>query len=390
MDTPLVNPTGGAGLYVHFPFCPRKCRYCSFNSRVGSSTEREEYVTALRGEIERASRHFANLRFSTVYFGGGTPTLYSPRILADLLDVLRGSFKIASTAEVTVEANPGTVDVDGMRTLGNAGVNRVSIGVQSLDDADLRWLGRAHSSRDALGAYHAARSARIRSVSMDLMRGLPGHTRESWGRMLERVGSLEPDHVSCYGLTIEEGTKLYAMQERGEFTMPDEDTEVALLEVTEEVLGRHGLRRYEVSNWARPGRESLHNVNYWYNGAYLGLGAGAWSHMGGRRWGNVPDVREYVACIARGEEPVGESEELRGWEQAAETAMLCLRLVAGFRWDDLAARVEHDQRQSLRLCLKELAGEGLVRFDNGVVGLTRRGLLLLNQVGVRLLSAHSA
>lgn len=390
MDVPLVSPAGGAGLYVHFPFCLRKCRYCSFNSRVGSSAEREEYVTALRREIEQASNRFGSLRFSTVYFGGGTPTLYPPKVLADLVDVLRGSFKVASKAEVTVEANPGTVDVDGMRTLGNAGVTRVSIGVQSLDDADLRWLGRAHSSRDALAAYHAARSARIGSVSIDLMRGLPGHTPESWGRTLERVVSLEPDHVSCYGLTVDEGTKLYAMQERGEFTLPDEDTQLALVDVTEEILGRHGLRRYEVSNWAKARHECLHNLNYWHNGAYLGLGAGAWSHVGGRRWGNVPDVREYMARIARGEEPLGESEELRGWEQAAETAMLGLRLVAGLRWEDLAARIEPEQRQRLRLCLKELADEGLVRFDNGVVGPTRRGLLLLNQVGVRLLSAPPA
>lgn len=246
-------------------------------------------------------------------------------------------------------------------------------------------MGRSHSSRDALEAYHAARVAHLSTVSVDLIRGLPVHEPGRWRAMLERVVSLAPDHVSCYGLTVEPGTRLHAMQERGEFVLPDEDTQIALLDVTEEVLASHGLRRYEVSNWSLPGRECRHNVNYWCNGTYLGFGAGAWSHVGGRRWGNVADVVEYAARIARAESPVGETEELRGWAQAAETAMLYLRLVQGFEWKDLWARVEAEQRDTLRDRLMELAGDGLIVVDKDFVAPTRRGLLLLNQIGIRLL-----
>jgi oxygen-independent coproporphyrinogen-3 oxidase len=176
------------------------------------------------------------------------------------------------------------------------------------------------------------------------------------------------------------------MWQRKEFNLPDEDTQIALLEVTDEVLTERGFRRYEVSNWAKPGHECLHNLNYWHNGTYLGLGAGAWSCVGGRRWENVPDVSEYQARLAAGLSIVAQTEELRGWDKVAETAILHFRLVGGVRWDSLCSRVEPEYREPLRLRLLELAEDGLVEFDDGLVRPTQRGLLLLNQVGVRLLS----
>lgn len=382
-----IPPSEGrtAGLYVHFPFCVRKCPYCDFNSKVAGPRERDEYIEALRREVLSAGPGWDGVVFSTVYFGGGTPTLYSPRILVDLLDLLRRTFVITPGAEITVEANPKTVDVPGLRYLCSNGFNRISLGIQSLDDEDLRFLGRVHNTAEGLAAFHSARAAGFRNINIDLLRGLPGHTPEKWRELLRRAVALGPDHVSCYALTLEPGTRLFELHQRGDFRMPDDQTSLALLEATEEVLGSSGFQRYEVSNWAQPGRECRHNMNYWLGGEYLGLGAGAWSHRDGRRWGNVAEPRVYIGRLFSRSSPVDECECLPAAKRLLERAMVGLRLVRGVGWDTLVEGVPEEATVRLRRALDGLAQDGLVWFNNGQVGPTPKGLALLNQVTLRLM-----
>lgn len=374
-----------AGLYVHIPYCLRKCPYCDFNSKVAGPRERDEYLEALRREVMSAGPEWGEVVFSTVYFGGGTPTIYSPRILVDLLDLLRRTFTIAPRAEITVEANPKTVDVPGLRYLSSNGFNRISLGIQSLDDEDLRFLGRIHSAADGLAAFHSARAAGFRNINIDLLRGLPGHTRDKWRELLRRAAALGPEHVSCYALTLEPGTRLFELHQRGDFQMPDEETSLALLEATEEVLRASGFQRYEVSNWAQPGRECKHNMNYWLDGDYLGLGAGAWSHRAGRRWGNVADPQAYIDRLFSRSSPADECESLPAERKIMERAMLGLRLVGGVRWADLVAGAPEEAVARLHRALDALARDGLVWFNNGQIGPTPKGLALLNQVTLRLM-----
>ena len=374
-----------AGLYVHFPFCLRKCPYCDFNSKVAGPRERDEYLEALRREVAALGPQWKGVVFDTVYFGGGTPTLYSPKILADLLDLLRHTFIIEPAAEVTVEANPKTVDTTGLRYLFANGFNRISLGIQSLDDDDLRFLGRIHNSADALAAFHCARAAGFRNINVDLLRCLPGHTPENWRELLRRVVALGPEHVSCYALTLEPGTRLFELYQRGDFQMPDEQTSLALLETTDHVLQSSGFERYEVSNWAQPGRECRHNLKYWLGGDYLGLGAGAWSHRDDQRWGNVADPSAYIARLFSRSSPVEECERLPAERQMIERAMVGLRLVRGVELAHLTAGAPEEAVVRLHRTLDTLAKDGLVWFNNGQVKPTPKGLALLNQVALRLM-----
>jgi oxygen-independent coproporphyrinogen-3 oxidase len=388
MTTASTSPPGlGAGLYVHFPFCLRKCRYCNFNSGPAPSWHQEQYLTALTREIARAAPLYSDLRFATIYFGGGTPTLYPPETLVALLELLRSSFAVAKDAEITVEANPDSVSPLDLEYLRAGGFNRLSLGVQSLRDEDLRFLGRTHDSVAALRAYRAARAVGWTNINIDLLRGLPGHTPQTWQLLLEQVLGLKPDHISCYGLTLEPGTRLHAQHARGEFVMPSEETQLELYRLTDDRLSAHGYQHYEVSNWAQPGYQCRHNLNYWHNGCYVGLGAGAWSYVGGRRWGNVRDPREYVRRVLAGAPVQEETEQLTGWARIAEQTILALRLVFGVPWLELARGLSAAEAEALRRVLQELAFDGLVCLNNGYVAPTPRGLLLLNEIGVRLLAA---
>ncbi len=375
----------GPGIYVHIPFCVRKCHYCDFNSQVAPASVRHSYLVALEREMALRAPEWAGVTFATVYFGGGTPTTYRPRPLAGILQRIREHFALARDAEITLEANPDTVTAADLEQLLEAGFNRLSLGVQSLRDEDLRFLGRIHDAAAAVRAFRAARVVGWRNINIDLIRGLPSHTAQRWRPVLERAVDLGPDHISCYGLTIEPGTELERRHHAGEFQMPDEGRQVELFELTAEVLGQAGYEHYEVSNWARPGYRCRHNLNYWLNGDYVGLGAGAWSHRGAVRWGNVPDVGQYVARARAGEDPTDEVDQPEAWPRVVEHAILALRLVGGVSWEHMAAAADGPSRDRLRQALRELARDGLVWFNDGGVGATRRGLLLLNEIGVRLL-----
>lgn len=359
------------GIYVHVPYCLSVCPYCDFNVYAGDGDDAAAYLDAVLIEA-RARRDRMREPSGTIFLGGGTPSLIAPDVLARFLDSLRDALPVRPDAEVTIEANPETVTVAAMRGYRAAGVNRVSLGVQSFAPHVLAALGRAHSPQQARDAVAAARDAGFDNVSIDLIFGAPGESRADWDATLASAVALNVDHVSCYGLTIEDGTAFGAAVARGAMTPPDEDDMAAKYEAAIDALG---LRHYEISNWGEPSR---HNLIYWTQGDYVGLGAGAHSHRDGVRWWNRKLPRAYIADPANARDG---QEHLDGAARAREWLQLRLRLVEGIDLAEAARVLGRDDLPSLAEPVEQ-AGLAVRRGDALV--LTRRGLLLENEVAIRL------
>lgn len=371
----------GFGVYVHIPFCRHRCHYCDFNTYEGLDELHGDYVEALIADIGRAPGDLPAA--TSVFFGGGTPTLLEPATLGRILEAVRARVGIAPGAEITVEANPETVDEPYFAALLEAGFNRVSIGVQSLVPRVLAGLGRTHSAEGALDALAAARRAGMEDVSGDLIFGSPWEGAGDWRASLEGLIAAGPDHISAYALTVEDGTPLATLVATGRIPDVDPDVQAARYETAEEMLGGAGYERYEISNWARPGRASRHNVLYWCGGNYLGVGAGAHGHRDGRRSWRVRLPRDYVAAVRAGETTEAGSEVVAGNARAGEAILCGLRLASGVEVDAferlfpgfLASRIG---------VIDELEAVGLVQRRAGWLRLTRRGVLLGDDVVARL------
>ncbi|MDQ4144194.1 MAG: radical SAM family heme chaperone HemW [Actinomycetota bacterium] len=373
----------GFGVYVHIPFCRHRCNYCDFNTYEGQDGLHDLYVEALVGEIERWEGVAPPA--TSVFFGGGTPTLLPPRALGRVLDSIRNRFAIVKGAEVTVEANPETVDEPTFAALLEGGFNRVSIGVQSLAESVLRPLGRTHSAQRALDAIGAARRAGVRSVNADLIYGSPWENEADWEHTLHGVLAESPDHVSAYALTVEEGTPLATLVATGRAPEVDPDVQSARHELAERLLSHAGLERYEISNWARAGAASRHNVLYWSAGNYAAFGAGAHGHLEGRRWWSVKLPRDFIDAVTSGRSAEAGHELLDERARAAEALVLGLRLRSGVDLSGFAARFGGGYLDSVRPVLLELGEWGLVEYDSDYLSLTPRGTMLANEVAYRLL-----
>jgi oxygen-independent coproporphyrinogen-3 oxidase len=368
------------GAYVHIPFCLVHCPYCDFNAHAGMDDLKAPYVEALLKEIRAAADGAA---VETVFFGGGTPTELSPAELARILRVLRESFDVAPDAEIAIEANPESTPravFDGLR---EAGFTRVSLGVQSLAPHVLQWLGRAHTPEQALAALRDAGAAGFDHVNADLIFGTPGEDLADWRASLEGVLATGVDHVSTYALQVEERTPLKSWVARGLRQAPDDDDQADRYELAADLLPAAGLVRYEVSNWARPGAWSRHNLCYWTGADYLGFGAGAHAHRNGRRSWNVSSPRTYVARSPAVEEGW---EALPAAERAAEAAMVGLRLAGGLDRERFAEVWGDDPVVRWRGELEEAAGLGLVEVTGHTVALTERGFFLWGHVARSLLA----
>ena len=377
----LADP--GFGVYVHIPFCRHRCHYCDFNTYEGLDDLHGRYVDALLAEIERFP---ADGRPATsVFFGGGTPTLLPSGDLVRLLEGVRARFGLTEGAEVTVEANPETVDEEVFETLLQGGFNRVSIGVQSLVSSVLGPLGRTHSPARALEALAAARRAGCRNVNADLIYGSPWETEADWVTTLRGIEDAAPDHISAYALTIEENTPLATLVASGRAPQVDPDVQARRHGEAEELLGAAGYRRYEVSNWARPGAASRHNVLYWSAGDYAGLGAGAHGHLAGRRWWSLRRPREFIAAVEHGRSTEAGHETLDERSRAAEALVLGLRLTSGVELDAFRERFGADYPASLTDELDGLVAAGLLEREGSRIRATRRGTFLANEVACRLL-----
>jgi len=358
-----------AGLYVHIPFCLTRCGYCDFNTYAGLDHLSNAYVDALCGEASLWSRQWSNERFVSVFFGGGTPTTLATSEIVRLLGHLRSAFDIDGVAELTTEANPDTVDQRSLAALREAGVGRVSFGVQSFDPAVLTALERLHSPESARRAYAQARAAGLDNVSLDLIYGANGETLESWRRTLDEAVSLQPDHLSAYALTIEPATALGRKVAAGLTPPPDPDFQAEMYEAACETLTAAGYHHYEVSNWAKAGRECRHNLGYWEGRPYLGLGAGAHSYRDGRRWWNVRPPQQYLEQVGSERIPIGGEELLTDEEAGMERLLLGLRLSTGVptEWVDA-------ERAAI------YAEEGLAEIQGGRVSLTDRGMFEANDL----------
>jgi len=372
-------------LYVHIPFCLRKCLYCDFASFADAPVPPAAYVAALVREMElRAARLARPVTAATLYLGGGTPSLLAPELVAGVVAAARRQFSLSDAAEVTLEANPGTLTVETLAGFRAAGVNRLSLGVQSFDDRLLAGLGRIHTAREAEAAVHLARTAGFSNLGLDLIHGLPGQDPTGWERDLRRATALAPEHISAYALAVEEGTPFHRLAATGELALPPEEEAVRMFEQTSEVLTACGYEHYEIANFARPGYRSRHNQVYWQRGPYLGFGAAAHSFLPtpgwGIRWRNPADPAAYRAALDRGGLPAGEVTPLSRQEAMGEWFFLGLRLREGV---DLAAFPQEfglTVAEAFPGVLDRLAGQGLVEVAEDRLRLTPKGLLLANQV----------
>ncbi|MDQ4026120.1 MAG: radical SAM family heme chaperone HemW [Actinomycetota bacterium] len=372
----------GYGVYVHVPFCRHRCHYCDFNTYEGLDALHEPYVDALEREIGSSRGHPGPA--TSVFFGGGTPTLLRPAQLRRVLHAVREAVGIAPGAEVTIEANPETVDERTFAELLDAGFNRLSVGVQSLAPHVLQRLGRTHSAETALEALAAAQRAGAGDLNADLIFGSPWETPADWTRSLEGIVAAGTAHVSAYALTVEEGTPLATLVATGREPDVDPDVQAERHGQASEVLEAAGLVRYEVSNWAFPGHASRHNVLYWSAGDYAGFGAGAHGHSAGRRYWNKRLPRDYVAAALGGEPTEAGSEQLAPDERGREAIVLGLRLASGVHEDSFYDRYPHG-REDVARAAEELCDGGWLERAGGRLRLTERGTLVANDILCRFL-----
>jgi oxygen-independent coproporphyrinogen-3 oxidase len=366
-----ISSTKVEHLYVHVPFCAAKCNYCAFYSEAGSAAKMEGYVEAVLRELGGFAPQLAP---RTIFFGGGTPSLLPVPLMRRVLEAVGKTCSASRPSEWTIECNPSTVSSGKAKLFHEFGVNRISMGVQSLDDELLEKLGRVHSVSAAIGSYEKLRAAGFDNINLDLMFGLPGQTMDHWRGTLRKTLELQPEHISTYCLILEEDTHFWSQLQEG-LIKPDEEQELAMYQTAIETLAAAGYHQYEISNFAKPGRECAHNIAYWEGKDYIGLGPSACSTIGNQRWQNAPDTDRYVAATCKGERALAYEEPLTPELRAAERAAFGMRMNAGVpaklvqgRWDKEIA---------------ELLSAELVQWRDDRLTPTARGILFADEVAAQ-------
>ncbi|OGI01599.1 MAG: hypothetical protein A2X42_08310 [Candidatus Margulisbacteria bacterium GWF2_38_17] len=363
-------------IYIHFPFCVKKCGYCSFYSLENQQDLMEEYSFALKREIKALSQQFSRNTIKTIYLGGGTPSLISAKLLERILLCLKENFRL-SNPEITIEVNPGTVDYSKIKHFFEVGINRVSIGVQSFLDSELSLLGRIHSRNEAIRTVTDCAAAGFSNINIDLIFALPNQTKDQLSQSLCVVKDLPVDHISTYNLHLDPGTPMYEALNHNCFTLPDEEIDAEFYEYIIDTLPKLGLQHYEISNFARPGKECRHNLAYWDYYDFLGIGAGATSMIAGARYTNTEDINDYLSVS-----PLHQKEEeiLDEYTQIAEAIFMGLRKRKGIFLNDLSSRFGVNIMQHYEKVISELVNKKLVITDADVLCLSDNGLLLANEV----------
>jgi oxygen-independent coproporphyrinogen-3 oxidase len=379
-----IKEEGDIALYIHIPFCIKKCYYCDFNSYPLHGEDVYGYLDALKSEIKEKALLLRKeqRKVSTIYIGGGTPTCLSGEELGGILSLCKEGFSLTCDAEITVEANPGTLSEDKLILLLSGGVNRLSIGVQTFNDELLKRIGRIHKTADIVSNYNLARNVGFNNISMDLIFGLPGQTLHEWMETLHMAVYMKPDHISIYNLVIEEGSKFYEDLKKGEIAPLEEELDLEMYTKAREELKGAGYEQYEISNFARAGKECRHNIVYWRNGEYLGLGPGAHSYFKGTRFSNFRSIPQYIRGVLSGS-PVEEREIIDEVVSMWETIFLGLRLTKeGVDLVRFKERFGRNLKEVYGRQLEYLQGQNLISLTNDHLILTPKGVTLANRVFV--------
>lgn len=391
-----------AGIYIHIPFCKSRCTYCDFNTCAHMESHYSAYIESLCKEIRISAKSYLSLSIDTIYFGGGTPSYLPGEMIENVLDTVRNNYHVSPRCEVSLESNPADIQTEKVQIWLQAGVNRISMGMQSADEGELKMLGRRHCMQDVTAAVQCLRSGGLENINLDLMFGLPGQTLESWQRSVQAALDLDPAHLSLYALTVEEGTLLAERIAAGTLPAPDDDLAADMYEWVMNYLEQVGFRQYEISNWAREQNAAdhrcRHNLIYWRNGTYLGFGTAAHSHYDKTRWANTTSIEGYIDAL-RLVDPKDGGTDTNGWidqrvdlseeEEMGETAMMGLRLVEeGLQETAFRERFGRSLFDAYKEQIEELTSLGLLEVIHNTqkgIRLSKHGRVLGNQVFYRFL-----
>lgn len=367
-------------LYIHIPFCVKKCAYCDFLSMAAGREVQRSYVDALKKEIRaRGKKEYSRGRsVISIFFGGGTPSILPAEWIGEILTVIYENFRVEDTAEISIESNPGTLNIEKLRSYTRMGINRLSLGCQTTEDSELQMLGRIHTWEDFLENYDLAREAGFSNINVDLMSGLPGQSLSTWEASLKRIAELEPEHISAYSLILEEGTPLY--EEQDQYVFPEEEEERTMYERTHEILESYGFHQYEISNYSLPGRECRHNIGYWIGTEYLGLGLGAASYVENRRFSNTSDRERYLLYAECPELLEEEEEVLTLKDRMGERMILGLRMMQGVSASAFQEEFGRSLTEEYGSVIQKYEEWNLLAWEGDYLYLTREGISVSNQV----------
>ena len=373
------------GLYIHIPFCVTKCKYCDFNSFKIDLNEKKKYLNYLGEEMKLYKEEIKNREIDSVFVGGGTPSILNENEINILFEKIKENFNIKSNAEITMECNPGTLTLNKLKAMKKSGVNRLSIGLQAVQNHHLKYIGRIHTFEEFEKNYHDAKQMGFDNINIDLMYALPNQSREDWMESLEKVVKLNPTHISAYSLILEENTELFKMYERDEFNLLDENTDIEMYEYTINYLKSHGYNQYEISNYAKDNFECKHNVLYWKCEEYVGIGASASGYLNGIRYNNICELDNYEKMILEGEKPIEWEEKLSIKDEIEESIFLGLRMNEGIQISDFKEKYNFDFEKEYKNEIEKLSKMELIEIDNNRMKLTQKGREISNSVFVEFI-----
>ena len=374
------------GLYIHVPFCAQKCNYCDFNTyKIEEKNQKTDYLISIRKEMELYKEEFKSKEFTSVFLGGGTPSILTPEELTTLMENIYSNFNIGKDAEITMECNPGTLDKVKLKAIKSLGINRLSMGLQVTQDHHLKYIGRIHTYEQFEKNYKDAIEVGINNINVDLMYSLPNQSFDEWKETLNKIINLNPSHISAYSLILEEGTKFYDMYLNKEFELNDEEVDINIYNYTIDTLCKNGYHQYEISNYSKEGYECKHNIVYWQCDNYLGLGPGASGYINNYRYSNICDIKGYNKCLEYDKRPIEEKNILSKKDEMEEFIFMGLRMNKGINLDEFYKRFNIDFKHRYNDILGKLKNLNLIIEQNNNIILTQRGREVSNTVFVEFI-----
>ena len=373
------------GLYIHIPFCVSKCKYCDFNSYKLDLDEKKKYLKSLEKEMSFYKDEIEGKEIDTIFIGGGTPSILRGDEIKILFDNIKANFKIKKNAEITMECNPGTLTLDKLKIMKDCGVNRLSIGLQAVQNHHLKYIGRIHTFEEFEKNYYQAREIGFENINIDLMYALPNQSEEDWKESLEKIVKLNPTHISAYSLILEENTELFDMYNRNEFKLLDEDTDIVMYEYTINYLKSNGYNQYEISNYSKEGYECKHNILYWKCENYVGIGASSSGFLNGTRYNNISSLPGYEKMILEGKKPIEWEEKLGIKDEIEESIFLGLRMNEGIKFNDFKDKYDFNFREKYKNEIDKLEKLNLIDINELGMRLTQKGREISNSVFVEFM-----